>query len=66
MKIVIRIVDSDQYANYVVSWPEGWPVPRVGEAIELADGTRLRIQAVDWFPQGGDDVPEPAVYVTAR
>lgn len=44
-------------------WPEGWPVPRVGDGVVLADGRSLNVTAVDWMPHGEDPGDEPFVYV---
>lgn len=71
MKVLIRTIDSGIHCRTcsmpaVAVWPEGLPVPRVGEAIELGDGTRLTVKAVDWYPQGVEGNPEPTVYVVAQ
>ena len=46
-------------------WPEGWPIPRVGDEIYNRDGEAFEVTAVAWhshgeFPEGE---PEPFVYV---
>lgn len=66
MKIVIRAMKRADLDEYDVTWPEGWPAPRVDDTISLPDGTPLTVRAVYWFPQGDEDDPEPFVYVVAR
>lgn len=44
-------------------WPEGWPVPRVGDGVTTSDRRNLQVTAVDWFPHGEEDGDEPFVYV---
>lgn len=43
-------------------WPEGWPIPRVGDGIDNQDGVTFTVTAVDWYPHG-EDGSEPFVYV---
>jgi hypothetical protein len=50
-------------------WPDGWPVPRIGDDVDLGplfDGLSLKVTVVDWFPAGEDDGDEPFVYVVLR
>ena len=48
-----------------VEWPEGWPVPRVGDGVYTVDGDPLVVRAVDWYPHG-EDGSEPFVYVVLK
>lgn len=37
------------------AWPQGWPVPRVGDVVHLWDHPNaLEVYAVVWRPQGDD------------
>lgn len=47
-------------------WPEGWPVPSVGQSVYLKDGKCLIVSSIDWFPYGEDPGDEPFVYVVLR
>lgn len=65
-RVVVSAMKRDEYGDHDVTWPEGWPVPRVGDDLSLQDGTGLKIKAVDWYPMGEGDDPTPFVYVVAR
>lgn len=45
-----------------VEWPEGWPVPRIGDDVGTRDGGFLKVRAVVWYPHG-EDGSEPFAYV---
>lgn len=51
--------------RYNVTWPEGWPVPRKGEAVYPKEGTPLYVRHVCWYPHSVADqgLPDPFVYV---
>lgn len=53
-----------EYREERIAWPEGWPPPRVGDEVNVADGT-VYVRHVVWDPQGDpeDDQPEPFVYI---
>lgn len=48
-------------------WPESWPVPRIGDEVELADGFTAKVEHVIWYPHGEfgdqDEPARPFVYV---
>jgi hypothetical protein len=46
-------------------WPEGWPIPRVGDEINNQDGDSFEVTTVAWYPHGehGEDDLEPFVYI---
>lgn len=43
-------------------WPDGWPVPRVGDKVSTSD-TELTVSAVVWHPAGEEEGDDPFVYV---
>lgn len=43
-------------------WPEGWPLPQVGNTIYI-DDTTLWVRAIDFFPQGEEEGDEPSIYI---
>ena len=47
-------------------WPDGWPVPRIGDEVTSVHGITLKVTAVDWYPEGEDGDDEPYVYVVLR
>ena len=51
-------------------WPEGWPVPRVGDGIVNRQDETFKVTAVDWYPEGEySEEPadqQPFVYVVVR
>lgn len=47
-------------------WPDGWPVPRIGDEVTSVHGITLKVTAVGWFPEGEDGDDEPFVYVVLR
>jgi len=47
------------------TWPEGWPPPRKGDEVCLADGTITLVHVVEWLPHG-EDGGDPFVYVVLR
>lgn len=56
---------SDGTGRPDVEWPEGWPVPRVGDGVYAADGHPLTVKSVDWYPHGVAG-SEPFVYVVLK
>ena len=49
-----------------LTWPAGWPIPDVGQAVHLpepgAAGT-LYVRGVSWYPMGDADDSRPAPFV---
>jgi hypothetical protein len=45
-----------------VTWPKGWPVPRVDETVWVGD-LILFVRSVSWYPEGSTDWTEPHVYL---
>jgi len=60
MKVVLRIVGVIGLAYD--HWPEGWPIPRVDDEINL-DDHNLYVRHVIWYPKGEEEDAEPFVYV---
>lgn len=62
MKIIVRAG-----SRTTGTWPEGWPVPRIGEEIDYK-GVIFTVRTVVWYPEGDINSfsPEPYVYVVAR
>lgn len=63
MKIQISTVGLLNRVN--IDWPEGWPVPQKGAAIDHPEAGSLFVRTVIWYPQGAEDedISEPFVYV---
>lgn len=60
-KVEVRVSTA---TDVEVTWPDGWPVPSVGDLVHLPDGVALTVTYVNWFPDGDDsDDSEPYVYV---
>jgi hypothetical protein len=61
VKIIAEVMDPPD-AAYEILWPDGWPVPRVGDDVVLHD-RNLAVRAVYWNPQGDEDDPKPFVFL---
>ena len=48
------------------TWPDGWPVPRQGEQVELKELGVLWVGSVIWYPDGEFGEGDPFVYVILR
>ena len=50
---------------YAIEWPDGWPVPRRGEIVDVASSPNtLYVKTVVWYPEGDDsDDKEPFAYI---
>lgn len=48
-----------------ITWPEGWPVPRVDDEIRVPGMDEVtNVRVVEWLPEGDPEHPgEPFVYV---
>jgi hypothetical protein len=44
-------------------WPDGWPLPRKGDCIELPEQPPLWVRGVDWYPHGSEEGSDPFVYI---
>lgn len=67
MKVKCSLVGLVDH-HMTLEWPEGWPVPRVGDEVTLPgpdSELNLAVRAVDWYPKGDPDDggSEPFVYV---
>lgn len=64
MKIKVTLVGIVDRRRRL-DWPEGWPVPREGDTVEIPDldESPLSVRTVVWYPEGGDDDSEPFVYL---
>lgn len=63
MKVQISVVGSHPRPD--ITWPEGWPVPRLGEIVS-ADSEEYSVRTIVWYPHGDPETPEdpePFVYV---
>lgn len=77
VKVVVRLVAQPgmQYevCREKVEWPEGWPIPREHEEVNLpglpeslTGGINTwHVRHVIWYPQGdpNSDDPEPFIYL---
>lgn len=63
---VVKVVESvTRHEHPVAVWPPGWPVPRLGELIDVGGDVR-RVDKVIWFPGGrAGFAPFVAVVVVA-
>lgn len=66
MKILIRIVGRDQRPT-VFPFPDGWPVPRVGEGFSSLECYSGTVMSVSHYPSGehedGKSISDPFIYV---
>lgn len=64
MKIVTTLVGVTDY-HRTLTWPDGWPIPREGDSVDLPGLPSLAVRTVVWYPEGGDDGDErePFVYL---
>lgn len=63
MKILTTLVGITDHHRQL-TWPEGWPVPQVGDSVDLPGLDGLAVRTVVWYPEGeGEDDAEPFVYV---
>lgn len=46
-----------------LTWPPGWPAPRVGDEFTVPGGPPMYVRTVVWYPEGNEDDAEPFVYV---
>jgi hypothetical protein len=47
-----------------LDWPEGWPVPRIGEFVMLDDDERFKVERVTYYPIAGHFKPLIWISVT--
>jgi hypothetical protein len=62
MKIKTTLVGIVDHTR-TLDWPDGWPMPREGESVDVNGLGGLSVRTVVWFPEGDDDDPEPFVYL---
>jgi len=64
VKVIATIVGSTD-PRRIVTWPEGWPVPREGDSVTLHpdDPAVNTVRTVVWYPESDGDIPEPFVYL---
>lgn len=68
MKVQLTVVppnDPRGREHPLPLWPDGWPVPRLGDEVRLADGAITRVHVVEWLPHG-EHGSDPFVYVVLR
>jgi hypothetical protein len=67
MRVIVRVVPEPGATEWK-EWPDGWPIPRLGEYIELPSGDTYSVSTVAYYPQGDDEdeSPEPFIYVVAQ
>ena len=64
--VKVRVIGYGN-ASQMLSWPEDWPVPSLGEQVALQDGISYAVTTVIHYPEGLDaDAPKPYIYVVAR
>lgn len=65
VKVRTTVVGTPKPAPQV-RWPDGWPIPREGDPVEVAqpgdDPLTLYVRRVVWYPHG-DALPDPFVYL---
>lgn len=44
-------------------WPADWPLPQVGETVNLSGDGVVWVRGIDWFPEGLSEGFEPCVIV---
>ncbi len=65
----LRVFVRSTVGPLEVSWPEGWPPPRVGDEIDVPGVPQaIEVHRVTWFPggqpqPGRPDLAEPYVLV---
>lgn len=48
------------------SWPDGVPVPRIGDSVVTNGGYELVVKAIEWYPLGDSNGIEPFVFVILK
>lgn len=61
MMVTVGVVGSLRMEPVI--WPEGWPIPQIGDGFSLPDADEVTtVRAVDWYPEG-EEGSEPFIYV---
>jgi hypothetical protein len=64
MKVWVRRVGTQEAPK---SWPDGWALPSLGDAVTYPDSEQWRVNHIIWYPEGADDGAdeqgEPYVYL---
>lgn len=63
MKIIATLTGINDLRREPLDWPQGWPVPREGESVDMGVAGLLSVRSVVWYPEGNRDSPEPFVYL---
>lgn len=63
MRVICSLVGEAKMRTEAPTWPEGWPVPRVGDEVVLKDSSTVTVRTVVWYPGGDQDAPFPHAYV---
>jgi hypothetical protein len=66
MRVLLRVVWWTEAVQTKPTWPEGWPLPRIGDEVHLPDGSEAEVTSVTWYPNGEHGDNEPFVYVVLR
>lgn len=63
MNIMLTVTGTTNRDRFVV-WPEGWPIPKVGDDVDIPDLPEVNsVRSVVWYPTGSEEQSEPFVYI---
>lgn len=63
MKVMVSAVGVTN-REHPITWPEGWPIPRVGDDVDIPALPEVaQVRTLVWNPEGDHDDPEPFVYI---
>ena len=58
----IKISVTGMHPRPDIVWPEGWPMPRIGEEVTIGEHN-LFVRHVDYYPLGDLEEKDPFIYV---
>ena len=61
-KVITSIVGNFDNKIPEIEWPEGWPIPRVGDEVYSKNNDLLFVRHVCWYPHG-EFGNEPFIYI---
>lgn len=63
VKVLVSVVG--QQLDKSIEWPEGWPLPRIDEDVDIkvGDQSNVNVRSIVWFPNGDEENDEPFVYI---
>jgi hypothetical protein len=47
-------------------WPKEWSIPILGADVVLKNGRSLKVESIEYFPEGEEGSTTPFIYVVLR